>query len=445
MKPFLPLFFLLAASQLNAQGFTISPYQDYSLSSPIAADFTGDSLPDVLGLQFTSPPKVVLQVNKGTQPISFAEKNLGLSFETTGRPAAADLDGDTDLDVVIAKGSNLDLFLLRNDNSGNFTMDSLGVSGTSSFLIADVDHDDDLDIVGFNGANGAIKVYFNDGALHFTTVTVLASSSNLEVFDIGDLDGDKDVDIAVGFYQFSGKQIVLYTNKDNNTFEEKVLVNNNFSSISGLRIGDLNNDGKNDIIAVKFFTCDAFINNGNLSFTQKNLFSPSGIIRSLLLGDYNGDGKKDIVLGFNSSNITWYKNLSNSTLEFSAQNVGSVQPAFSMVNADLDRDGDTDLVVSNGEFWWYENIISQEVSTVTFPDAAINIYPNPFRNRIYLNNIENGSYYLTLTDAMGRQVYATAVTTKEIELPTIPTGLYFLQLSEARSGLSRSVVMVKSE
>lgn len=447
MKPVFLITLLLAAQQLLSQGFTISPYQDFGLSTPIAADFNGDSLPDVFGVQYSSsPPSIVLQTNNGGPVLSFSEKNLNLRFETLGRPAAADMDGDLDVDVVIARNAANHVFLLKNDGMANFTLDSLGVAGANQFKVVDAEGDTDPDIFGINAATGAVLLFVNGGNQQYSTVPILASSTNLEVFDVGDLDNDGDQDVVLGFDQFSGKQIVVYQNNGSNAFQEVPVISSQFSSLGDLVVDDLDGDGKRDIIAVRSFNCEVFLNKGNLSFERKNLVSANGIIRKVATGDYNGDGRRDIVIGYNSTSITWHKNLSNDPLVFEALTVGSVSPVFSLVNSDLDKDGDTDLVVTNGEFWWYENEVPQKPSGVSIlPEEAITLYPNPFQDRLYLKHSKGEPFSIVLRDSRGQTVFTEAPAPEEILLPALPSGVYFLQATNPATQQTRTIQLLKQD
>ena len=449
MKCSLPLAVLAATFHIHvqAQDFVQSPYQDLGLSSTVVADFNGDNRPDVLGIQFgASPNKLVIQLNAGADSIAFNLKDLNLNFDAMGRPAAGNMDGDQDVDFVVASGDNLALQLLLNDGAANFTVTPLGVSGSNLLQIVDIDKDTDPDIVGINTIDNTLTIYRNDGSLNFTAQTILSGSDNLEVFAIGDLDNDNDPDIAVGYYQFTGKQIVLLTNKGDGSFNQTTLVNNNFSSIEGILIDDINGDNKNDILAIRSFGCTAFLNQGMLSFTQQSLVSASNIVRSFCTGDFNGDGRTDIVLGTNSAGLFWYKNLSNTTLEFEQGTVGGVSPAFSVVPGDFDNDDDEDLIVSNGEFWWYDNkIIQEQSSTLNFAERTITLYPNPFTDVIQLTDIGSDAYTVRISDLFGRTVFSEKNVSNSIKIGMLAPGTYVLSLinNKTRQALSRTIVKAR--
>ncbi len=437
------MVFLFLAINTFAQDFIQGPYQNYSMVVPLIADFDGDENLDVLGRQFGL---VVLQINDGTTPISFTEKSLSQDFDFAGRADTADMDQDNDIDVIVAQGTELHLVMLKNDGMANFTLDSLGVSGANVLKTIDIDNDTDLDIVGMNFLTQSVYIYLNDGNQNFTTQTIVENSTNLEVFDVADMDGDSDMDIVLGYDQFSGDQIVLVKNNGGNNFETINILSDPFSSLGGLKIEDIDGDGKNDVLAFKSFSCTAFINQGNDTYEGQSVASASDIIRSIQTGDYNGDGKKDIILGTNSNDILWFENNSTTTLSFeSGVVVGGVAPCFSITNGDLDKDDDIDIVVSNGEFWWYENDLMQGVSTLDFSKQTIDVFPNPFLNFVQIQNLENESFDFEIHTILGEKIFANQVVSDKIDLSKLKKGTYSLTLINKKTKESKSTLIMKSE
>jgi FG-GAP-like repeat/Secretion system C-terminal sorting domain len=446
MRIVLFFLFLIVCGQTQAQGFASGPYQSLDLAGLIVADFNGDGKLDVFGINyFNSPPKMLLRLNTGDSTVAFTSKNPNLSFDVYGRAAAGDLDGDKDLDLVVSKGAARNLFMLKNDGTGGFSLDSLGISGSTYMQIKDVDNDKDLDIIGMR-IDLSLRVYINDGSLKFSTITILNNESDLEVFDTGDMDNDGDLDIVAGFRNFSGLQIALYENSGTNSFSSRPIVFDNFSGLSGLLIDDLNGDGKKDIVAIRSFGGSAFINTGNLNFAAKPIPMTNNLPISLATGDYNGDGRKDLIIGYNSEGIVWFKNMSNTTLQYSTQKISTIQPAYEIVNGDLDNDKDTDIVVSNDEFWWLINGITQEsVSTITFPEEVISIFPNPFEDVIRIQGASDNLYTVKIYNAGGKQVYHADIASGTLDVSQLNAGLYFLTLTNTATRQAQSVSLFKSK
>jgi hypothetical protein len=141
-----------------------------------------------------------------------------------------DMDNDNDLDVILAgtNGSSTFTELYVNDGSGSYTI----VTGTpfsgsqlGSIDIADVDNDTDLDVLicGFDGSTEFIELYTNDGAGNFvlntgSTFTGLAYSS-VQFADF-DIDGDIDI-ISCGYNGITTNRYTkLYLNDGSGIFTE---------------------------------------------------------------------------------------------------------------------------------------------------------------------------------------------------------------------------------
>src|SRR5262245_59360185 len=97
--------------------------------------------------------------------------NLEETSEDSANVSAGDLDGDGDLDLVLAKGRHTPLLdrVLLNDGHGKFVASDLGPTAdrTYSAVLADIDADGDLEVLTSNDEPDRKLVYVNDGKAHF--------------------------------------------------------------------------------------------------------------------------------------------------------------------------------------------------------------------------------------------------------------------------------------
>ena len=114
---------------------------------------------------------LVVPIRETTRQFAHAVK-LEQTSETSANASLGDLDGDGDLDVVLAKGRHWPLHdrVLLNNGRGEFTVvRNLGETPdrTYSAVLADLDGDGDLDILVSNDEPDKKLVYFNDGKANF--------------------------------------------------------------------------------------------------------------------------------------------------------------------------------------------------------------------------------------------------------------------------------------
>jgi hypothetical protein len=118
------------------------------------------------------------------------------------------------------------------------------------------------------------------------------------------------------------------------------------SNGAGLAIGDLNNDGKPDIVLANLDGDEQILwNEGNLSFRYQTMNVP-GRTRGVIIADMDADGWNDILFSSGRSAPSLWKNLANERFEFRPLQ-GINHPAFTINVADLDGDNDLDMVAAS--------------------------------------------------------------------------------------------------
>lgn len=132
--------------------------------------------------------------------------------------ALGDIDGDNDLDVIVANDDDEAQTVWLNDGSGAFSahpaVPTFGSGFSWDIVLVDIDGDNDLDIVVANEDEQAQTVWLNDGTGAFTPhPTVPEFGAGVSVaLAAGDLDDDQDPDLVVA--NFAGQHTV-WLNMDN--------------------------------------------------------------------------------------------------------------------------------------------------------------------------------------------------------------------------------------
>ena len=265
--------------------FNILYYLYYYNGGGVATgDINNDGLPDIY---FTANSKGnnKLYLNKGNFEFEDITEKAGVagSADWCSGVTMADVNGDGLLDIYVSaianayglKGQN-ELFI--NNGNGSFTEKSkdygLDFSGfTSQVAFFDYDHDNDLDCYILNQS-------------HHPNANIV-DTSNRRKFDpkAGDRFYRNDLNNQGSFTDVS---------------KEAGIYQSNLGYGLGIAVGDLNNDGWDDVyIGNDFHENDYYyINNGNGTFSEngaKHFRHYSRFSMGNDIADYNNDGQLDVV------------------------------------------------------------------------------------------------------------------------------------------------------
>lgn len=435
-----------------------------------------------------------------------------------GSFASGDIDNDGDLDLLVSGlAPNRQTRLYTNNGSGEFTevADTPFPNASETVSIfEDLDDDGDLDLF-FSGAGsgveGFVHIYLNDGTGNF----ILQPNNGLPLYrdsgaKLGDLDGDGDADLLICVKDLEGNFIAdVHMNIGNGNF----MASGN-TDITPVQFGkiaflDAENDGDLDVIITgeqedETSLTALYLNDGDGSFTQD---SNSSFVQMTAADvdavDTDNDGDMDLLLSGSTDafEVMTVLYINDGNGGFTALENTGIQNTFAGTNctADLDNDGDQDLLIvgsqdgglpnifnivyenmGNNEFMPVDtlggeyipaciiddfngdglkdaiiqgfvddtNVYWNETVTVSVNDVEqdqqVTIFPNPSAGTFNLKLGDfNACVDLKIYDGLGKVVYSESNfcdSSRRLSL-NLPAGAYVLTLNSASTFISKELII----
>jgi VCBS repeat-containing protein len=400
------------AAALNTIVGTRDPFVGITPRAARPGDFNSDGRLDLVVLGFDGTGLVLPGNGNGTfgAAIMFTT-TTGLDGGLSGghEVAVGDFNADGKLDIVASSQSHANSFIPGGGLSvllgnGDFTFQGAVTysdrSRPTAMALGDFNGDDRLDIASANINNGnvtsglvSILLGNADGTFQ-TAINYATIGANPRSIAAGDLNGDGKLDLAV--VNSTNDTAILMGNGDG-TFQRPLNYfttgNSQNSASNAVAIGDLNGDGRADLVAGD----SLLFGNGDGTFPNRGLFiylpavfntsfrtSEPGDIAA---GDLNGDGNVDLAVSMNySTTAILFGNGKGSFLPpllltpAVATGLEIISNRVSL--ADMDGDGDLDvitlqkdLVKSGGAVAVWRNNGSGVFSTPLVRNVPMPTYP----------------------------------------------------------------------
>ena len=354
----------------------------------------------------------------------------GLTIGNHVAPIYTDLDGDGDFDLTIGQMSG---DILYYNNTGNLKQpvwtqenkmyNDIDSDASTAPILTDLDGDGDFDLI-VGDANGNLSYFENMGNTAYpkwSEVMSMFSGINVGEYSrpsFADLDNDGDFDLTIG----ESEGTLFYYSNDGNLSETNWTENS--TMFTGIDVGtqcaptfvDLDNDYEKSnvksnpsiIMSNNSFSYVFWVNEGAKFKIENSEIQGCGFLESGLKGiDF------DLIVGKDDGTLQYYENsgsISNPKWEIDNSDFTGIDVGdrSTPTLADLDNDGDFDLIMGNknGNLNYFENTgnalkpVWEEDGTM-FSIIDTGLYSTPFF--IDLDNDEDLD--LTIGDSNGNLSY----------------------------------------
>jgi hypothetical protein len=267
-------------------------------------------------------------------------------------------DGITDLAVLNASASTIQIFLGTNNGSGAFTMGNTLTTGPTpvGLVAGDFNGDGFLDLAVAAG-DGVEVLYGTGGGAFNSYVTTTVSSEAASSLTVADFNNDGLPDIAATFVGAGGPttttaNILVSTGASFNTgVFPPVLIG---AAVVAAGVGEFNNDALPDLVVITSAGANVMLNTSNLtavtptySFGAPAVYAAGNGPNAVLVKSVTGNTNQDLLItNFNDGTVSVLLGTGTGTFTSAGAFPAGSAPT-SLASCDFTGDGIADLVVTN--------------------------------------------------------------------------------------------------
>jgi hypothetical protein len=380
---------------LTASGSPVTPAGVASTTVTLASGNDPTSITIAPGATATSTDAFTFQTNTGTDVITAVVVSLSSASSTSLIEITSDDGTIVYGSISNPTGTSTSITLSNNTLTANTTLTQYKIRvtaksqanlpvGSDAGLYPIATHIDswtgtNTNKTGYDLSNTSVIIDnlsvpnfgITNASTSFATQATSTAGTNPQFTTIGDLNNDGKLDVVVANLGSTSISIFLNTSTSTFSLANKVdyTTGTNPESVS---IGDLNNDGKMDL-AVANYTSNSvstFLNTSTSTFSLANKvdYTTGTGPTSVAIGDFNNDGKADLaVANFSSSSVSIFLNTSTSTFSLATKvDYTTGSGSQSVAIGDLNNDGKLDLAVANGSSASVSTLLNTSTSTISF-------------------------------------------------------------------------------
>lgn len=279
--------------------------------------------------------------------MSFTLSSSTSEVKITTRTVMGDFDGDGDQDYIAGNtGATEQLDFYKNDGTGTFTWNSMfGLSNNMVDMVTgDINSDGYLDVIELiSSGSSSVRVYLNSGTGSFRSVGAPTLTVGGTIMALLDADNDADLDLI--FAKAGAMVGALFVNNGHGVFTE--VASTLPLSLSAIGVADFNSDGYLDVVfsSTTSVLGQVFRNSGTGAFVQISSLSSPVNANFFAPADIDGDGDIDLLVAGNPGTAYSYFNSGSGSFTLGTT-YGAVTLTNSISTGDLENDGDIDFILS---------------------------------------------------------------------------------------------------
>jgi hypothetical protein len=261
-----------------------------------ALDLNGDGFPEIIALD-TDRDEIGVLINDGAGSF-VTSRQLPLALDDARRIRVVDVNADGHLDALVAHSDSpsASLSVLIGDGSGRLTAAGLFPcgNGVSDMQVGDLNGDGNIDAVIANRFGDTLVIMTGNGQGQFAVTDLVPTGSSPTSIALGDLDGDGDLD-TVAVCERENRVDVALNNGFGNLMPRAPLPIS-FNS-DHVELADADQDGRLDAIITPSGQrhVSVMLGDGAGSFGPQTRFDLGSSVSIVTLGDLNGDGRPDAI------------------------------------------------------------------------------------------------------------------------------------------------------
>lgn len=336
----------------------------FSVGSVASADFNVDGLIDFVGAESATGGDVIVWRSR-TSDFGSSEELLVTradAGENVTGVGAGDVTDDALSDIVLVSEDQDRVSLIRGVGDGSFSpREHLATfDAARAVRIADLDRDGaaEIIVISRDGLEGRVAVYARpEGQTTFARTIIANGSAACTELGLGDVDADDDLDVAVSC-GLDGLFVLVNPGSVAGTWVERVLDDGSGGTrnTTSVALLDMDRDGDADVVSFRADVSDLLIHaassTGLAAPTSHDVANVGASGARIAGADIDRDGDFDIIVApmDTGASLRILQTMGGARSRFVAGSAVLTTGAMSRISAlgvaDLNRDGDDDFLVS---------------------------------------------------------------------------------------------------